>query len=326
MKIIDFIITIFNKKQRAQLLSPPKTRYQELVESIDDLELCKMFINEVTPEIKQIERKYGDVAPNYPLQTKISENDTIEIVQKFFASIDEKIFKKVNDVITGQNSKIKLEFDQDIERGANVSGCDKYTFVVHVPIFGDLRQLYDMVHELTHILDIDNGDTETRKVLGEIAPQCMERLLDDFLLKMSDEEMQKYGFDKAIIEKDIQRRRIMTFLTRYHNAITLDKGLGNRIYNSRYMLAQIYSSYFNTFDRNKKTNRIQSFIECIGNDDFEMANETFGIQISRNNRMKRMFYIKNTIAEANSLITKKIKGTNEKQIITGIEHSDIIRE
>lgn len=41
MKIVDFFKKIFGKNDNKQLLDAPKTQYQDLVESIDDLEQQK---------------------------------------------------------------------------------------------------------------------------------------------------------------------------------------------------------------------------------------------------------------------------------------------
>ena len=320
MKILDFFRKIFNKELKQILLKSPKTRYQQLVESIDDLELCKLFLGSITPELIKQYQRYGAKAYEFPLQTRISKEHTIEIVQKFFEEIDDEMLRKVNDIINGNNPNIKLQMKENDNSGASVSQPDKFPIVVNVPIRNDIRQLYEFIHELTHTLDIENGDTETRRVLGEISPQCMERLLDDYLLGMSDEEMQKYGFDRKVIEKDIKTRRLMTFLTRYHNAISLDRRNGNRELDSRYMLAQIYSAHFNKFDKKEKCNKLISFIKCVQDDDFEKANETFGMQIGKENKLQREFYISDTISEVDTLVkpqnvenTKYKENTQEKE-------------
>jgi len=93
LKIVDFFKNIFNKKQSQGLLNKSKTKYQEYVESIDDLELCEMFINGITPELENVKEKYG--VGDYPLQTKISVADSIEIAKKFFESIDINFSKKL---------------------------------------------------------------------------------------------------------------------------------------------------------------------------------------------------------------------------------------
>ena len=64
MKIVDFFKRILRRKDDKKLLDAPKTQYQKLVESIDDLELCKMFVERatrsVTPEIEKVIQKYGN--------------------------------------------------------------------------------------------------------------------------------------------------------------------------------------------------------------------------------------------------------------------------
>lgn len=193
MKIVDFFKRIFGKKDNKQLLDVPKTKYQELVESIDDLELCKMFVERtnrnVTPEIEKIIQQYESKTYDYPLQTRISKENSLELARSFFESIDNGLCKKYNEIVNGVNPNIMLEMERFNGKGACVTNPDKMPVTVYIPIRDDIRQLYELVHECTHTFDIDNGDTPTRKVLGEVAPQCMERLLDDFLLGMSDEDM-----------------------------------------------------------------------------------------------------------------------------------------
>ena len=152
----------------------------------------------------------------------------------------------------------------------------------------------------------------------------MERMLDSFLLGMTDEEIKKYGFDKYILEKDIKDRRITTFISRYHNAQALNNRRGNRTLDSRYMLAQIYSAHFNKFDIESQKNKIKSFIDCVRNDDFEGANSVLGIQINRNNRLQREFHIRETIEEIRNMLfptveTNRIDKRKSKDIERNIE-------
>ena len=317
MRIVDFFKRIFNKKTNPQTLNGQRTRYSEYVEFIDDFELSKMFIMEITPELESARIRYGGGKTyNYPLQTQISIPDSIEIAKRFFESIDADFAKKVNDIIFGNNPNIILE-TQNVNH-AETTGPNERPVKVRVPIRGDIRQLYEFIHECTHTFDIDNGWTDTRHVLGEVAPQCMERLLDDFLLEMSDEEMHKYGFDRKILERDIRDRRISTFYNRLWNVEALNefdefsKGkiseidrkypTGDPKTDSRYMLAQIYSAHFNKFDKSQKRNRLISFIQCVNNDDFYGANRCFKIQIDRNSEFERKKYIHSTILEVDSLV------------------------
>lgn len=331
MKIVDFFKRILRRKDDEKILDAPKTQYQKLVESIDDLELCKMFVEKatrsVTPEIEKKIQKYGNKPYEYPLETRISKENTIELAQRFFESIDRGLYEKYNAIVNGSNPNIMLQMEEFNGKGASVNSPEKMPVTVYVPIRGDIRQLYELVHECTHTFDIDNGDTSTRKVLGEVAPQCMERLLDDFLLGMSDDDMRKYGFDKEILEKNVRERRISTFLSRFHNAQDLERRSGNRELDSRYMLAQIYSAHFNKFDKNEKKNKILSFIECVKNDEFENANSCFELSIEKNARLSglhREAYVGDAISEVMDLVVSKDQDYSRNQQ-RELDGDDIVR-
>ncbi|MBE5806367.1 MAG: hypothetical protein E7313_06675 [Clostridiales bacterium] len=323
MKVIDYFKRMFNKNKNQQLLNAPKTRYQELVESIDDIELSNMFISRITPDLIDTIKQYKGNQYEYPLQTKISTDNTIELTQKFFESIDKDISRKVNDIINGNNPNIILKIENYNSKGAYVSNPNQMPIIVYIPLKQDLRQLYEMIHELTHTLDIDNGDTTTRRVLGEVAPQCMERMLDNYLLTMTDNELNKYGFNKTILEKDIQDRRLSTFASRFHNTQNLNNRKGNRELDSRYMLAQIYSSHFNNLDKSKKKGKLISFIESVKNDDFDEANNCFGLLMNRNLRLHRELYVRNTISEADNIRTHQNINTIQKQRDNDLTRDDI---
>jgi len=250
------------------------------------------------------------------LKTRISKGDALELARKFFESIDNSLFEKYNDIVNGTNTNIIFEMEKFNGKGANVTPPDKIPVKVYVPIKDDLRMLYEIVHECTHTFDIDNGDNPTRNVLGEVAPQCMERLVDDFLLEMSDEDIQKYGFDRNIIGKDIKDRKITTFLSRFNNARTLYRGEGTRKVEARYMLAQIYSAHFNKFDKKHKKDKLLSFIECVKNDEFDRANSYFELYINKNarlNNLHRETYVDDAISEVVDLIIPKNQGNEELQ-------------
>jgi len=147
LKILDFFRKIFNKEPKQVSLNSPKTRYQELVESIDDLELCKMFVGSITPKLIKLDQQDGAKAYEFPLQTEISKEHTIEIAQKFFEEIDDEILKKVNDIINGNNPNIKLQMKENDNSAASVSQPDKFPIVVNVPIRNDIRQLYEFIRK-----------------------------------------------------------------------------------------------------------------------------------------------------------------------------------
>ena len=302
MRIFDSIKNLLNKKQ--SVLQVSKTRYQQFVESIDDWDLAKNFKSSVPYRIKSLYNNFNNSYNYYehPLKTRIKKDDMIELTKEFFEYVDSDIAKNINDIIDGNNSEVQLKMELFNGRGSEVSDPNQKPVEVYVPIRDDIRMLYEFVHELTHTLDVKNGDTETRKVLGEVAPQCMERLLDSFLLNMSDDEMNKYGFDKKVLNRDIKVRQVTTFLSRYNNAMLLYNKNGNRVIDLRYMLAQIYSAQFNKFTIDEKRNKLKKFIENVSNDKFEEANNTFGMKILRENEKERKLYISDAMEEMNRLV------------------------
>lgn len=324
-EVVEKLFRRFSRNKKS-LPQPNKNPYAQKVDRIDDFELGRMFEKSITPEIEQTIKSYSGNGSiyTYPLQTQISERHTIEIAKRFFESIDDEISVKLNDIINGNNLDIKLvmtPYDGKEEANASSPNPNNKPLRVFIPIRGDLRQLYEIVHELTHTLDMDNGDTITRKILGEVAPQCMERMLDTFLLEMSDEEMSKYGFDKSVLEKDIRDRKITTFISRYHNTQTLNRGRGNRVKDSRYMLAQIYSAHFNKFDEKSKKQKIKDFISCVKNDDFDVANSVFGLQMDRNNKLQRGFYISDMIEEIKMIVVSE-KNISDSSVEKNINNKE----
>ena len=323
MKIKEVLERFLNKlikQPKKQLPQLNIDEYSQKVEAIDDIEIGRMFEKSVTQNVTQIIQKYSTNASmyEYPLETKISEHDTIELAKQFFVDIDSEISSKINDIIDGKNLNIILAMKPyDGTEGAHASNPNKTPIRVCVPIRGDIRQLYELIHELTHTLDIGNGDTTTRRILGEVAPQCMERLLDEYLLSMSDEEFKRYGFDKSILEQDIQDRRISTFISRYENVLAFNNRTGNREIDSRYMLAQVYSTHFNKFDTVRKKQKIKAFISHVQDDKFEKANASFDMKIDKNNKVQRDCYINDAINEVENInkVKTEIPDVSMKKIL-----------
>ena len=186
---------------------------------------------------------------------------------------------------------------------------------IYVPLTGDLNDLYNNVHEITHTFDSKEGDLATRRILGEVLPECMERMLDEYLLGLSDEEIEEYGFKRADLEQDINLRRYTTFLTRRGNTIGIAKQNGDRELDLRYMLAELYVPQFMKFKGNLRRQRIFDAIDAIENNDFELATQMLGLEITKDNNLSRSMAISNMVTEFEK-ISKKIFGedSDEKKI------------
>ncbi len=313
---------LFKKFSKGKKSSPEVEigdgKYRAYVEAIDDNGLSRLFVESMTPELEEARARFGNDQYYHPLKTRISVADTEWLVKKFFSRISSSYHSKVCGFYDGTDPNVRIDIDSQ-SLVAKTSNPSKLPVTVTIPIRGNLSGLYEAVHEITHALDIANGDNPTRVVLGEVAPQCMERLLDTFLLEMSDNEMKKYGFDRKTIEKDIITRRLSTFFSRFNNAESLDEFVrthndpraerkhphGDRTEDSRYMLAQIYSTNLDNYRWDEKVARLKTFISCVENDDFYGANRSLGMQIYKGNDDERIKYIKSTIEAVESLIKPK---------------------
>ena len=273
----------------------------------------KINEGELSDKIEYINNKANSKLVNgeqsiydFPLKTKLTTNQTIELTKKFFELTDKEMYDKVVEIISGQAKDdtkqfIELQmypyeenlkyyntkYDKNakkydtrrIQAQTELPQFGSNDLMIYVPLKGDLRDLYAMVHEITHSFDTKNGDTDARKILGEIAPQVMERLLDEFLLNLSDKEKITYGIDAETLKKDIMQRRITTFIDRYNCAKNITENKGKKIKNTRYMLAQIYQAYFDKYPNIERTEKLKQFIKLIENNQLDEANKLIGIKI-----------------------------------------------
>ena len=237
--LLKLINKIFNKKNN-KIESLPPTQSEKLLNEIRSGGIIKDFEREINNglNIVQLDSLYGKKLGtekyiyNLPLASKLSENQTISLAKQFFASLGTELSEKANRVLSGEDSQFKLVFEnygQSLDRNGNLREAEVSNFSeVYCPIRGDLRDLYSVVHEVTHTFDLGNGDTEARKIFGEIAPQCMERMLDEYLLNLNDGDIQKYGIVRNILIQDVRNRQVSTFLSRMDNIKSFNNGAGNK--------------------------------------------------------------------------------------------------
>lgn len=320
------------------------TEYRKLVESIDDVSLAKDFLKEIDDrgldsKIQEFEKncKENNIKVyEYPLKTKISPTKLVTLTQMFFESIDSRLGQRAADIMLGkENGKQYIGYsvypkDKNLEfyytkydfdkRGFREKECsaqvtaprgENHSLKVYVPLIGDLNDLYNNIHEITHTFDSKEGDSPTRRILGEILPECMERMLDDYLLGLSDEEMIEYGFNRDDLESDINLRRYTTFLERRGNTIGLVNQKGNSELDLRYTLAELYTPQFMKFKGDLRRQRIFDAIDAIENNDFDVATQMLGLEIDKDNKLSRSMAISNMVTEFETL-SKKIFGEDSE--------------
>lgn len=273
------------------------------------------------------------------LNTEVDIDRVKKLTIKFWSSISPEYQKEVEDIFSGVNPNVQLVIYEDDERfvadhsrlkikgqkmqfpeemletikNANPDlynqivemSKDKNIISINLSLTGSLNDIYNLVHETTHYLTFN--DTATERIFSEVAPQCMERNLDEFLLQLSDEELNKYGFEKEELRNDIRKRRIISFASRYKATREFiennDKNGDEKEELLQYFLAQFFQAQFRRYD--EKDKKILEFIEYVKNDNFEMATKTFGVDWS--NGLKRKIYIDNIIEDVQADLERKQK-------------------
>ncbi|MCR5146804.1 MAG: hypothetical protein K6B70_05625 [Clostridia bacterium] len=287
--------------------------YASKVESINDKEIGRLFerkSNEKTKDIDLNELKDYKGFEDKEFRTKLEKQQSIELAKNFFKSIHNRKAKEALRNLEGKNKNIQVNISLGNRANGFLETPQKDDLKMNCCFVGDLRDVYTLVHEVTHTLDIKNEDTSTRRILGEVAPSCMEDLVDDFLNNLHDKD--RYGIDEDILKEDIKDRKITRFLQHYGNTRkfnrAMENGSGRSLASekdSRYMLAEIYQAKFNQFDFKTKQKKIFKFIKCVENNKFEKANETFGLNFPNEIEKHVLDTIDNVIAMLNFKSKKK---------------------
>ena len=125
----------------------------------------------------------------YKLRTQLTKDQTFKIVKDFFNDFYPAVGQEVSKILDGEGrtsggQKIILNVDETakILPSASIPLYPSDDITLNLPIYGDLRDVYSIVHEIGHTFDCEAGDNETRKMFAEIVPQGFERLLDEFLI------------------------------------------------------------------------------------------------------------------------------------------------
>lgn len=305
----------------------PSSKYETTIRVIINSGIIKDFERDIDTglNIKKLDAFYGKKLKNeksiynMPLVSKLSEMQTIELAEQFFSSLGTELSNKATQVIESKSSKFKFIFERygkSLDKQGNPREAEVSNFSeVYCPRRGDLRDLYSIVHEVTHTFDLRNGNTEARKIFGEIVPQCMERMLDEYLLNLNDKDIQKYGLNRNTLIQDVRNRQISTFLSRKDNVKSFNNQTGNQELDLRYILAQIYSSAFMKQDKKIRVNSLVEFIKNIANNEFDSCSKSFGIELKNKFKTQLLMSeivnnVKNTYNEI--ILQEKLQETLEK--------------
>ena len=292
-----------------------------LEEEFDDIGLANEFKEKFYSECEKrkvnpdgLFTKYN-VKGVYKLRTKLTKEQSFKIVKDFFEDFYPMVGNEVNMILKGEgytsgSQKIILNIDESakILPSATVPLYPSDDITLNLPIYGDLRDVYSMVHEIGHTFDCEAGDNETRKMFAEIVPQGFERLLDDYLIKtyidqpesatFVDGKMVNIRVNKDDLLLDIADRRLSTFHKRFEEIkhIPYAKGQDKNI-SSRYMFAQLFQSQLSKKEHDAKKMGLIDFWDYVTGNDWESAIESTGLDIRVKNPEIRSKVIDDCINE-----------------------------
>ena len=278
-----------------------------LMEYFDDIGLANKTNNEINDLINRlricgvdIKKVFSECGRDSTLKTRVNRNQAIDIVFGFFREFGIDVSKLLEEGKKSNESgqTVYLSFNKGVKRDETTSptfaGEDVYVYAKET---GTLTDVYSLVHEISHTLYVQNQFGEARMILGEVIPQCMERMLDGYLIELAGRK----GFDVDIgtLKENIIKRRISTAIDRFRMASRIAKGeykfASEKAEFSRYMLAQIYATKLMGMDKSTQKQRIFDFIEALKSNDIKKANDAFDIQIGKENANERDKYIINSI-------------------------------
>ena len=288
--ILKLINKIFNRNTNNMEVLPP-SRFEIILKEFTSSGIIRNFERDINNSINitRLDAFYGKKLGNeksiynMPLVNSLSEMQTIELAKQFFSNLGTDLSNNATQVLEGKSNKFKFVFEKygsSLDKEGNPREAEVSNFSeVYCPRRGDLRDLYSIVHEVTHTFDLKNGDTEARKIFGEIAPQCIERMLDEYLLNLNDKDIQKYGLNRSTLIQDIRNRQVSTFLSRKDNIKSFNNRTGNQEVDLRYILAQIYSSAFMKLDAKTRVDSLIEFMKNIESDEIDSCSKSFGIDL-----------------------------------------------
>lgn len=293
-----------------------------LMEYFDDIGLANKTNNEINDLINRlricgvdIKKVFSECGRDSTLKTRVDRNQAIAIVFGFFREFGIDVSKLLEEGKKSNESDqtVYLSFNKGVKRNETTSptfaGEDVHAYAKET---GTLTDVYSLVHEISHTLYVQNQFGEARMILGEVIPQCMERMFDGYLIELA--ERKEVDMDVKCLKKDITKRKISTAIDRFRMTSRIAKGeykfASDKAELTRYMLAQIYATQLMEIDKSVRKQRIFDFMEALKSNDIQKANNAFNMQIGKENAKERDKYISNSIWN----LQKDILTFQEKEI------------
>lgn len=293
------------RQELAQMVG--KNGDRVLREYFDDIGLANKTSNEINDLINRlricgvdIKKVFSECGRDSTLKTKVDRNQAIDIVLGFFREFGIDVSKLLEEGKYNNESEqaVHLSFYKGVKRNETTSPTfareDVHAYAKET---GTLTDVYSLVHEISHTLYVQNQFGEARMILGEVIPQCMERMLDSYLIGLA--ERKEVDMDVKCLKKDITKRKISTAIDRFRITSRIAKGeykfASEKAELSGYMLAQIYATQLIKMDKSVRKQRIIDFMEALKSNDIQKANNAFDMQIGKENAKERDRYVSDSI-------------------------------
>ena len=274
-----------------------KELYGQKTYSIDDYELADMILESITTEQKQFEHRFDRA--NFR-RVNMTVEQAKQIAREFFENLGGEYGERALAILEGQDPNVDIKIvDERIEARScvNKPTPENPHMTIKLIDYRNIDTLYDLVHEITHTFDVKNFDHTTRWILGESAPSCMERLLDDYLLSMPDQKLQDNNINREDLSRDVLDRQLLDIISKVRkNAVNLQASKKspkniNRVEESRYMIAMLVNSHFAEMDSPNKKAKLEEFIRQVENDDMQAAFKAMDMDMDRSQTIARKSYI-----------------------------------
>ena len=314
---------------------------KETVKQFNDLSynlICSRYrgvpyseINEIAILImKNMENPQGNWQFNG--ETTIDLESAESIIKEFYQSLDEDyLSNKITNIFEGKDNQVNLS----IKENYNVEP-EKYveprvqTFPdgkqdIQMEFTGNIFDVFDLVHELAHTLDMPDGGLNTSRLsCAEITSICIEKIFENYATEhhiCSDKDVKgqknnsairlyeasrdfafKYAFMDLLNKNGILTEEKVEGLLRDFG-VSYEKGLKmlsekncDVHYSSKYVIGGIAGEQFENFykeDRKKSINNFIKYISLIKQDKGYEAIQTLGVNLEKEG-------VKQTIENLNS--------------------------
>ena len=300
---------------------------KETVKQFNDLSynlICSRYrgvpyseINEIAILImKNMENPQGNWQFNG--ETTIDLESAESIIKEFYQSLDEDyLSNKITNIFEGKDNQVNLS----IKENYNVEP-EKYveprvqTFPdgkqdIQMEFTGNIFDVFDLVHELAHTLDMPEGKLNTsRLTCAEITSICIEKMFENYatehkicsendvegqrnnsairLYEASRDFVFKYAFmdlfnKNGILTEEKIESLLRDFGVSYENGLKMLSEKNCDIhYSSKYVIGGIAGEQFQNFykeDRKKCINNFIKYISLIKQDKGYEAVQTLGVNL-----------------------------------------------